>query len=228
MDQEDLRIKVEAALAPLAYRPIDVTVDNDIVYLSGTVRSGEERELAVKLVEQVEGVRKVVSNLAIGEVARLDLGKEGQPYEETELEEVEVGPGIEPDFSEAIGTTDVMESTSESEPFFPPTDPVVIPVEREEEGIEVLGGFAPTSNDAGSEPSGHPPQIYHSDDELAEDVRLALLRDASTSSLNIRVLVRNGIVYLRGRVQSVEDVDQAEAVAAGVPGVVEVREELEY
>ena len=228
MDQDELRNGVEAALAPLAYRPIDVTVDNNIVYLSGTVRSGEEKELATRLAERVKGVRKVVNRLAIGEVAEVDLHKEGEAFREVELEEVDVGAGVEPDFVESIGTTDVMESTSENEPFFPPTDPVVIPVEREKEGIEVLGGFAPTSDDNLSDLPNHPPRIYESDDELAEDVRLALLRDAGTSSLRISVLVRNGVVYLRGQVQSIEDVDQAEAVASSVPGVVEVREELEY
>lgn len=225
---EELRIAVEEALAPLAYRPIDVALDDGVVYLNGTVRTGEERELAIRLVEHVKGVRKVVSNLMIGEVGVVELERGGQPYEEATLEEVELEEGVEPDFAGSVGTTDVMESAAETEPYFPPTDPVVFPVEREEEGIEVLGGFAPSSVDEPSEPPDHPPKIYHSDDELAEDVRLALLRDASTASLNIRVYVRNGIVYLRGRVQSIEDVDQAEAVAASVPGVIEVREELEY
>lgn len=233
MDQEELRIRVESALASLAYLPIDVTVDDNIVYLSGTVRSGEEKELAARLARQVKGVRSVVDKLTIGEVAPVNLEREGEPYRDAGLQEVnldQVGTGedVEPDFVDSIGTTDVMESTSENEPFFPPTDPVVVPTAREKEGIKVIGGFAPTADDNLSEPLGHPPKIYQTDDELAEDVQLALLRDASTSNLDIRVLVRNGIVYLRGRVQSLEDVEQAEAVASSVPGVVEVREELEY
>ncbi len=225
---EELRQSVEAALAPLVFLPIDVTVDDGIVYLNGTVRSGEEAEQAIKFAEEVEGVKKVVNRLAISEVTALDLEAEGEPFEEESLEILEVGSSFDPDFSDAIGTTDVMQSTSENEVFFPPTDPVVYPVQREKEGIEVLGGFAPTSEDEVSEPVDHPPKVYHSDDEMAEDVRLALLRDASTASLNIRVIVRNRIAYLRGRVQSIEDVDQAEAVASQVPGIVEVREELEY
>lgn len=38
---------------------------------------------------------------------------------------------------------------------------------------------------------------------------------------------RDGVVYLRGRVGSLEDVELAEAVAEQVPGVDEVEEELE-
>lgn len=226
-NDEELRSKVEEALAPLAFRPINVTVDNGVVYLDGTVRAGAERVMAVRLVERVKGVRKVVSKLDIGEIASLDLEKMGQPYEEASLEKLRMDATVEPALMDDIGTTDVMESASENEPFFPPTDPVIHTVPRERQGIEVLGGFAPTADEQFESPD-HPPKIYHSDDELAEDVRQALLRDASTTNLNIRVLVRSRIVYLRGTVQSFEDADQAEAIAANVPGIVEVREELTY
>lgn len=41
------------------------------------------------------------------------------------------------------------------------------------------------------------------------------------------VFVRNGIVHLRGQVSDLDDADNAEAVAARVPGVQEVIEELD-
>ncbi|MBI4318875.1 MAG: BON domain-containing protein [Chloroflexi bacterium] len=227
-NDSELRLRAEAALAPLALRPIDVTVDDGVAYLTGTVRTGHEQEMAEGLVRQVRGIRKVVDRLQIGEVAEIAEEAPIEVLEDTSFEAME-SVQAEPDFTTWIGTTDVMEAGSGTEPFFPPTDTVVVPVEREEEGIEVLGGFAPTSEDNLTEPEGHPPAIYHTDDELAEDVRLALLRDASTNPLSpqIRIAVRNGVVCLRGAVQSIEDVEQAEAVAAMVPGVAEVREELE-
>jgi osmotically-inducible protein OsmY len=40
-------------------------------------------------------------------------------------------------------------------------------------------------------------------------------------------VARNGSVRLRGRVADMDDAENAEAVAARVPGVVEVVEELE-
>ncbi|MCL5960986.1 MAG: BON domain-containing protein [Chloroflexi bacterium] len=225
----DLLERVQAALAPLAFRPIDVTVDDDgVVYLAGTVRSGREKAEAQRLVEQVRGVPKVVNNLLIAETVPMRLNVEGQPLEDPDLQEVEEAEAvIEPDLKDNIGTTDVMESDSENEPFFPPTDPVVLPTDREEGGFTVIGGFAPTSDDNVSDAPDHPPEVYHTDDEIADDVRRALRRNAGTASLILLVGVRNGIVYLRGKVQSLEDVDQAEAVAGDVPGVLDVREELE-
>lgn len=231
MDRDrDLRTRVEAALAPFALRPVNVTVDDGVVYLSGTVESGLEKQQVERTVEEVAGVKKVVNNLLIGEVVPMRLDAEGQPIEDpdfVELEEFE--SEIEPDLEDDIGTTDVMETTSEGEPFFPPTDPVELPVERGRRGIEVIGGFAPTADDnlGPDEPPGHLPPVYFSDDEVADAVRSALRRNSFTSNLVLRVGVRNGIAYVRGQVQSIEDVEQVEQVVAEVPGVLEVREELE-
>jgi osmotically-inducible protein OsmY len=41
------------------------------------------------------------------------------------------------------------------------------------------------------------------------------------------VIVRNGVAHLHGTVDGPEDADNAEEVASRVPGVIEVREELE-
>ncbi len=227
-DDRELLVKIQAVLAPLAVRPIDLTVDGGIVYLDGTVRTGLEKAEVERLVDRVSGVKKVVNNLVIAETVPMRLGVEGQAIQDPTFEEVEdAEPSIEPDLQDDVGPTDVMESGSESEPFFPPTDPVVLPTTRERQGIEVIGGFAPTSEDDVSEPLDHPPAVFHSDDEIAEDVRSALRRNASTTNLVIAVGVRRGIAYLRGQVQSLEDIEEAEAVVASVPGVLDVREELE-
>lgn len=226
----ELRRRVEAALAPFAERPIDVTVDDGVVYLKGTVRSGLEMQEVERMVEQVKGVRKVVNDLLLGEVVPMRLNIEGQPMEDPDFQELEgAEPEVEPDLKDNIGTTDVMESTSENETFFAPTDPVVLPTTREEEGIEVIGGFAPTADDnlMTDEPPEHLPVAYYSDDDIADNVRRALQRNSSTASLVLAVGVRDGIAYIRGKVQSLDDVEQVEAVVADVPGVLEVKEELE-
>jgi osmotically-inducible protein OsmY len=41
------------------------------------------------------------------------------------------------------------------------------------------------------------------------------------------VFVRRGVVHLRGTVSSIDDAEAAEAIASGISGVVEVREELD-
>jgi hypothetical protein len=128
------------------------------------------------------------------------------------------------------GTTDVMEVVENGETFFAPTDPVVQPVtptEDNPEGMDILGGFAGTALDTPREQTRDPERIRYNDDEIAENVITALRNDAYTTDLDVDVEVVDGIVYLRGRVNSIEDVEQAEEVAGSVEGVVDVEEELE-
>jgi osmotically-inducible protein OsmY len=69
--------------------------------------------------------------------------------------------------------------------------------------------------------------VRRNDDELAEAVTRALRADSYTTDLAIEVEVEDGVVYLRGQVTSLEDIEQAEEVAGRVPGVEDVEEELE-
>jgi osmotically-inducible protein OsmY len=61
----------------------------------------------------------------------------------------------------------------------------------------------------------------------ADAIRRELREDAATTDLVIEVVVEQGIARLRGRVPGLEDADNAEAVAARVPGLRDVVEELE-
>jgi hypothetical protein len=110
-------------------------------------------------------------------------------------------------------------------PYFPPTDPVVRPSD-DPEGLEVVGGFAPTAMD---DPETETGVFPNTDDDLAEAVRRELIVDAATADLagRIRVFARNGVVVLRGAVETLADAEEVEAVAGRVEGVVEVREELD-
>jgi len=133
--------------------------------------------------------------------------------------------GEEPDFMDDPGTTDMIESVEEAEPYFPPTDP---PLGRGSgNAVSVRGGFSGTSlqeDDAGED---DPLRVQGGDDEIAERVRYALEIDSYTSDLNIDVEVVDGVAYLHGQVTSLEDIDQAEQVAGSVEGVEEVEEDLE-
>jgi osmotically-inducible protein OsmY len=108
--------------------------------------------------------------------------------------------------------------------MFPPTDPVVTMGASGQ--LEVLGGFSETSLDdvdveasaTGDEPG---------DLALEEAVRRELREDAATTDLHINVTVARGVVYLSGRVAGPEDADAAESVAANVPGVTDVVDQLE-
>ena len=60
------------------------------------------------------------------------------------------------------------------------------------------------------------------DETLAERVREELGQDPSTSALAIEVMVRQGVATLRGTVDDLDDLDNAVAVAARVPGIEDV------
>jgi hypothetical protein len=116
------------------------------------------------------------------------------------------------------------EPIEESEVISPPMDPVVTTDLHGQ--TQVLGGFA---EEASVEMTAAPSALdgQPGDESLADAVRQALRRDATTTDLPIEVEVREGVAYLRGRVRGLEDVDSAESVAARVMGLKEVVEELE-
>lgn len=133
--------------------------------------------------------------------------------------------GEEPDFADSPGTTDVIESVEEAEPYFPPTDPPM--TTRPLTNAGVAGGFATGSDEESEDTEDAPLRVSGGDDEIQARVIRALRHDAYTADLNIHVTVEDGVVYLTGKVRSLEDIEQAEEVAGEVPGVEEVEEDLE-
>lgn len=135
---------------------------------------------------------------------------------------------VDPDFSGDVGTTDYERAVEDGLTYFPPVDPVIAVEDdrRATETLEVVGGFAEDATDEDDDPATVFPSI---DDDLAEAVMRELEQDAATADLtpSLRVIARGGTVILRGVVDTVEDAENAEAVAARVDGVDEVREELQ-
>jgi hypothetical protein len=116
------------------------------------------------------------------------------------------------------------ETDNGAEPAFAPVDPVLTVDEHGQPVI--LGGFSSDSMTGVSvEPSAEDRLI--GDEAIAEAVQRELKLDAATTSFSLYVFVRHGVVHLRGVVADLEDVDNAESVAARIPGVREVVEELE-
>ena len=129
------------------------------------------------------------------------------------------------DFTDQPLTTDaqaVVEDGDGSEVFFAPTDPVLRPGPHGEP--EIAGGFSPTA-EAPTPVRSSDGQV--GDEAIADAVRDALALDASTADLPVSVEVESGVVHLRGTLSSIEDGENAEAVASAVPGVTEVAEETE-
>ncbi|MBA3414446.1 MAG: BON domain-containing protein [Chloroflexia bacterium] len=210
---------------------VDVEIADGLVTLSGEVDSEENRVAALDVANAATAPRNmtVVDALEVSTFSpdsgfdrdALPLADEpwaaevaGAPHDPNRSD-----PELDPDFTDDLGTTDSQVAAAEGVPYYPPTDPVVRP-SIGDQSLQIAGGFAPGAlsvNDDGGDPG---------DEDLAEAVAGALRRDALTSDLAVSVLVRGGIVYLRGDVPSVDDASAAEAIAGDVPGVVEVREEL--
>ncbi len=207
---ERLQREVLRRASQLGETSVSCTVEEGHVVLEGVVSSDEvyyELEAAVRA---VPGVQSVTNDLMVeGFAATVD--------------NVAEGVDLTPDFTAEAGTGDALTAVSEGEPYFPPTDPVIKP-DRSTDGVEMLGGFAETADEDASL-SGLPGRP-RGDDEVREAVLAALHLDAATTDLAIDVEVQSGVVVLRGIVPSLDDLDMAESVAAGVPGVEEVREEL--
>ena len=228
----DVLRQVRVALSPVAVYGLTISSDQPgVAYLAGAVRTEHDFELAERLAAESPGIEKVVNCLVVDPlvgsmpVQRTVLSPELAA--EIELNHLHFAQGTENRFNDPIGTTNTSEASDEAEPYFPPTDPVVKRAPRNAQGIEVVGGFSPTSLESPIDLEQLPRRLLCGDDEIARQVRLALEQDASTADLPIYTTVRQGIVHLRGTVLTLADAEAAEAVAARVPGVIEVQEELD-
>jgi hypothetical protein len=144
-------------------------------------------------------------------------------------------PEVNPDFTDEPGLNDPIAASggqddgaddpaAEGDVYTPPIDPVL--TTDAHGAARVLGGFEiDSAEDVSVEPSAM--DRRPGDEALADAIRRELAEDAATTDLDIYVAVRNGVAHLRGRVSDLDDADNAEAVAARVPGVRDVVEELE-
>jgi osmotically-inducible protein OsmY len=218
----------------------------DRYVLSGHVDSPGDRQAAedivARIVARVDPNRRIDNDIEIEMVLPDQVGDytSDEPTISDlpdDLAEVrDQGGEIEPDFTDqtylkdpiaASGPSSGYEDPAESgdDVYVPPTDPVVT-TDRHGQA-QVLGGFSGDSMEEIEVPrstlDGQP-----GDAALAGAIARELREDASTTDLlGIRVLVRDGVAYLRGTVPLLEDAENAEEVAGRVPGVVEVVEELE-
>jgi len=246
MNEDDrlLASKVDRLLRDEAGVYAAVRAAEGVVYLDGIVESAAQRDAATDLALRITGVTRVQNDLEIEE-----FGQPGAATRSDESVYADVGYQMleadlaqnpqplrdlaEPDYNEAVPvvggdlTSDAMIAAEEGIPYVPPTDPVVRPSDDDQQ-IAIIGGFGTSADDEfpdlsattalGDAPPG--------DEDLREEVIEALRANAATAEFVIAVTVRNGTVYLRGAVQTLDDSELAEEVAASVPGVRNVVEEL--
>jgi osmotically-inducible protein OsmY len=186
--------------------------------LSGEVDTTEMHDAAIDLAQLVAERHGIAIEDAI-DVQEVDVELESRDHEK-------IGDGSFPGESSTltdVGSVDPDQAAEEGIPYFPPTDPVIGEQLVELDVTEVSGGFEPTSMDDDVDRST---RQFHGDEEITEEVVRELRQDAATADLVIGVQTKDRVVTLIGEVASQEDADNAEAVAARVEGVDEVREEL--
>lgn len=164
---------------------------------------------------------------ADGDVGERAGSDEGAGYDDSETGREDV-ISLDADFAADPGTTNVIDVIENGATYFPPTDPPTARAD-DNDGFAVLSGFADTADETMSTDASVPEDDERrlpTDDELSDIVRRELRENAVTTDLGIHVSARGSTVTLRGEVDTLEDAENAEAVANDVPAVVEVREEL--
>lgn len=235
-----LPARIEAALAAAGLQII-VEEEGETIVLSGRVESAAARQAAADIVGSIAPTKRIDDNLEVemrlpqmaGELTSDEPSPSDAANSIRELRATEAE--LEPDFTDqplllnnesagpdSEGPEDAVAEGGET--YFPPTDPVVT-TDRHGRAV-VLGGTASDSM-AETEVAASASDNQPGDEAIAEAVQRELREDAATTDLVIEVSVENGVVRLRGTVPHLEDVDNAESVAARVPGVREVAEELE-
>ena len=230
MAQADIQGKLEKALEQAGVYAA-VGVDERSVTLSGEVDTEESRQAAEDIVRAIAPDREIDNGLEVQDILPVDVeGFQTEAGAADNLtvtrEELDAGDSmIEPGFNDQPVTTaieDVVDEQEES--YFPPTDPVVEPGARD--NGDIVGGFSSTALETpGPERSASDGRI--GDEALEDAVRRRLIADASTTDLNIKVTARNGVVVLEGGVAGIEDAENAESVAATVPGVKDVIDQID-
>jgi osmotically-inducible protein OsmY len=231
---------LEQQLAEAGLQVIVERSDGALV-LSGVVDSEEARQAALDIVTQAAPPDTPIDDqLDIQALLPTSVDDFASDDPTAELatsadDLVAEGGELEPDFTDLPGFSDPLqapgaessddEDMAESgEVYTPPIDPVV--TTDAHGAAHVLGGFdLDAEDDLSVERSAE--DRRPGDEALAEAIRRELAEDSATTDLRIFVAVRRGIAHLRGQVADLDDVDNAESVAARVPGVLDVVEELE-
>ena len=231
---------LEQQLAQAGLQVIVERSDGALI-LSGVVESEESRQAALDIVTQAAPPdTRIDDQLDIQALLPTGVDDYASDDPTAELagsaeEVLAEGGELEPDFTDqpgfsnplqaaGAGSSDDEDIAESGEVYTPPIDPVV--TTDAHGAAHVLGGFElDAEDDLSVERSAE--NRAPGDEALAEAIRRELAEDSATTDLNIFVAVRNGVAHLRGQVADLDDADNAESVAARVPGVRDVVEELE-
>ena len=110
--------------------------------------------------------------------------------------------------------------------YDPPDDPPILPSD-DPEGIEIAAGFAKETQFEDPRGESTPKRLAGGDWDLQARIAAVLHKSSLTSQMtDVQVEVQDGIAYLSGKVETLDDIDVVCSVVEQVEGVVEVEEEL--
>lgn len=110
--------------------------------------------------------------------------------------------------------------------YIPPDEPPVLPSD-DPQGIEIAAGFG--KDLVFDDPRGEdtPDRLAGADWDLQARVEAVLRKSSLTNQMtDIKVAVEDGIVYLSGEVETLDDIDVVCSVVQAIDGVEDVEEEL--
>jgi len=189
---------------------LTVTVTDGVVYLDGTVPTYSQKITAAQDARRIKGVIDVVNNLAVS-LARV--------WTDSEIRDT-IRRNLDRD----------VRITNPSNLGVTVADGVVtltgtVPSYEQKTAAADDAWTAPGVIDVVNDVAVVPPN-RRGDAQIEADVRRALDTDPDINAARINVSVINGVVYLRGTVPTYYQIDEASNDAWGVPGVVDVANEL--
>lgn len=252
MSGSALTERIERAIETQTGLQVIVEETGQALLLSGLVESPAAGQAALDIARSLAPDRPLTTSFEVessyaqsltdvlpddlDDANRASLGALNLPETAADIERVD--DELAPDFTDQATDTTGIEDFAEPLPLdpdttgildetenvgFAPTDPVIT---GGGSTTEILGGFEATAME-NLAPARSASDGQYGDEAIADAVRGALRLDATTTDLRIHVEVRAGVVRLRGGVPGLEDAENAESVAARVPGVQEVLEELQ-
>jgi osmotically-inducible protein OsmY len=240
--QQDLGQQIMEAVRQQTGQNIVAAATDDLVILSGIVPSRRDHRHAATIAAALAGERRVDNELEIEQTlppGAVGYSATGQPIVPAVNEPADDDGPIgdreldgdfmdqpldsNPDDIPNPSVVDYLPDPEADPVYFPPTDPVL--TANAAGNMEVLNGFAPTADD---DLTAAPSTLddVPGDEALEEAIQRELRQDAATTDLRISVVVREGVAHLHGTVPGLDDAENAEDVAARIPGVVDVIEEL--
>lgn len=125
-------------------------------------------------------------------------------------------------------TFDPHRAEEEGLTYTPPTDPPVLPSEREPQGVEMAAGYEVSLDEGAAPPRQIPDHVRNSDLDVLERIKQALRQNSETGHLNnVKVQVRYGQVNLFGTVDSEDDRRRVQEVVAEINGVAAIKNNLQ-